>query len=368
MQADIDNRIIEVETFCRADETEEIVNPMVRANGGGIRSVGGFLPEDSCIPAGTFTLKDRQYLSEAKLMEAQRYKKAGPKKRLYYDPSTVKAAIVTCGGLCPGENAVIREVVMMLWYGYKVRNIVGIKYGFEGFYKQTEDGEDCYVTLMPDFPPNLSEVPKKILAVKDIHNLGGTILASSRGRFDGVRIAESLEKRGINQVYAIGGDGTHRGLLALSTILKERKSKITLIGIPKTIDNDMPLLDKTFGFDSAVEVGMWAIQCVDVEANCAEYGVGLVKLMGRYAGHIAMHASLANRDVNVCLIPEFPFDVYGPKGVFEYVMSRLRERHHCVIVVSEGAATGMRDVKLQEKNLKDPSGNIIPAVRFLHIS
>jgi 6-phosphofructokinase 1 len=362
MKADFDNRVIQVEAFCPVDKSEEVPNPMVATESGRMGRMGGFLPEKSCVPPGTFTLRDRQYKSEAELLAAQRYKKAGPKTHLYYDPNNVKAAIVTCGGLCPGENVVVREIVMMLWYGYGVRNIVGVKYGYEGFYRQTHNGEDCYVTLMPDFPAHLSEVPMNILAVKDIHTLGGTILASSRGGFDGNRIVDSLERRGINQVFAIGGDGTHRGLLALSKIIKERRSKITLIGIPKTIDNDMPLIDKTFGFDSAVEVAMWAIQCADVEANCAEYGVGLVKLMGRYAGHIAMHASLANRDVNICLIPEFPFDIYGPKGVLEYIMSRLRERHHCVIVVSEGAATGMRDVKLQSKSVKDPSGNIIPAV------
>ena len=124
----------------------------------------------------------------------------------------------------------------------------------------------------------------------------------------------------------------------------------------------MPIIDKTFGFDTAVEVAMWAIQCADVEANSAEYGVGLVKVMGRYAGHIAMHASLANRDVNVCLIPENPFDVYGPKGLFEYVMKRLTERKHCVIVVAEGAGAAMRDVKLGHSAVKDASGNIIPPV------
>jgi 6-phosphofructokinase 1 len=295
-------------------------------------------------------------------MNSQRYKKAGPKTHLYYDANNTTVAIVTCGGLCPGENVVVRELVMMLWYGYGVKEIYGVKYGYEGFYKTVEDGKDCFVKLVPELPMNIQAVPTGVIPVKDIHNLGGTILGTSRGGFDAEKIACGMVKHKINQVYAIGGDGTHRGLLALSNYLKKKKIEISLIGIPKTIDNDMPLLDKSFGFDTAVEVAMWAIQCADVEANCAEYGIGLVKVMGRSAGHIAMHASLANRDVNICLIPEFEFDVYGPKGLFEFVIKRVKDRHHCVIVAAEGAAAGMRDVQLGEEVKRDPSGNIIPEV------
>ncbi len=361
LKADAQNRVVEVENFMKDVSDQEIPNPLVVPESQKIRS-GSFLTYKSCIPTGAFTLEGRQYRSEKELLEATRYKKAGPKAHLHYDPNKVKAAIVTCGGICPGTNAVIRELVMILWYGYGVREIYGVKYGYEGFWKITSDG-DCYVKMMPDLPPNLKGIPKNIIGVKDLHNKGGTVLASSRGGFDAEKIVEALQTRGINQVYAIGGDGTHRGLLALSKVLKQRKIEVSLIGIPKTIDNDMPIIDKTFGFDTAVEVAMWAIQCADVEANSAEYGVGLVKVMGRYAGHIAMHASLANRDVNICLIPESPFDVYGPKGLMEYVMKRLRERHHCVIVVAEGVGTAMRDVKLEKTGVRDPSGNIIPPVR-----
>ena len=192
-------------------------------------------------------------------------------------------------------------------YGYKVHDIYGIKYGYEGFWKKSQDG-DCYVKLIPELKKNEKLLDKHTIVVKDIHTLGGTILGSSRGGFDGEKIANAVLERGINQIYAIGGDGTHRGLLNLSKIFKKKKIEVTLVGIPKTIDNDIDIIDKTFGFDTAVEIGMWAIHCADVEANSAEYGVGLVKLMGRHAGHIAMHASLANRDVNICLIPESPFD------------------------------------------------------------
>ncbi len=352
--------LIEVESLWKGPKSDGIPNPMVMSKDNAPGISYRFLPVKSCVPEGAFTLSELQYTSETKLLKAKRYLKAGPKTHIYYDPGKVKAAIVTCGGLCPGENVVIRELVMMLWYGYGVREIFGVKYGYEGFWKKEKNGKDCYVRLVPALPPNLKEPPKDMIAVKDIHSLGGTILASSRGGFDGEKIADELEVRGINQVYAIGGDGTHRGLLALSKVLKNRGIEISLIGIPKTIDNDMPLIDRTFGFDTAVEVAMWAIHCADTEANCAEYGVGLVKVMGRSAGHIAMHAAMANRDVNICLLPEFPYDVYGPKGLLEYIMKRLKDRHHCVIVVAEGAATGMRDIKLGGTVRKDASGNILP--------
>jgi len=361
-KADITNHVYQVESFLKDDSNIDNPNPMVVADPNKIKS-GRFLTYKSCIPSGAFTIEGRQYRSEKELLEAPRYKKAGPKTHLYYDPSKVKAAIVTCGGVCPGENAVIREVVMMLHYGYGVREIYGVKYGFEGFYKRNAEGEDCYVKLVPELLPTLKRAPKDIIPVKDLHNKGGTVLGGSRGGFDAEKIAHELITRGINQVYAIGGDGTHCGLLSLSKVLKKKGVKITLIGIPKAIDNDMPIVDKTFGFDSAVEVAMWAIQCADVEANSAEYGVGIVKVKGVYAGHIAMHAALANRDVNVCLIPESPFDCYGQKGLLEYVISRLKKRNHCVIVVSEGAASAMRDVKLTSTE-NDASGSPIPGVFF----
>ncbi len=336
-KADIRNRVVQVDSFLKDTDSKEIPNPMVVA-GNQQALPGRFLTLKSCIPTGAFTIGDRQYKSQEELLAATRYKRAGPKAHLYYDPDKVKAAIVTCGGICPGENVVIRELVLMLWYSYGVHEIFGVKYGFDGFWKTTPQG-DCFVKLMPELPPNLKEIPKSICAIKDIHTRGGTLLGSARGGFDTEKIIESLQTHGINQVYAIGGDGTHKGLLALSKALKKQQIEVTLIGIPKTIDNDMPLLDKTFGL--------------------------LVKVMGRYAGHIAMHASLANRDVNICLIPEVPFDVYGSKGLFEYIMRRLKERGHCVIVVAEGAGVALRDVTLEQTAATDPWGNIIPPVSQL---
>ncbi len=293
-KADLRNHVMEVDSFLKDTDSKEVPNPMV-VNESQQVLPGRFLTYKSCIPTGAFTIGDRQYKSEKELLAATRYKKAGPKAHLYYDPDKVKAAIVTCGGICPGENVVIRELVRMLWYGYGVHEIYGVKYGFEGFGKMTEEG-DCYIKLMPDLPPNLKEIPKRILAVKDLHTKGGTVLGSSRGGFDAERVIASLQKHGINQLYAIGGDGTHRGLLALSKVLKQRKIEVALVGM------------------------------------------------------------------NICLIPEVPFDAYGPKGLLEYVMRRLKERGHCVIVVAEGAGVALRDVTLEQTAVRDPSGNLIPPV------
>lgn len=357
---DLANKVEQVDIFMEGVENKEFPNPMVVKNRKEIRS-GTFLTEDSCVPIQAFTVPSDHFETEKELLNAPRYKRAGPRLYLHYNPKKVKAVIVTCGGICPGVNVVIREIVMMLWHGYKVREIYGVKYGFKGFWKTTS-GEDTFVRLVPRYTEGEYSSAKNVISVSHLHTQGGTILGSSRGKFDVEKIVEELVCREINQVYVIGGHGAFRGLVELSELLKKRKIEISLIGIPKTIDNDIQIIDKSFGFDTAVEIAMWAIHCADAEANSAEYGVGLVRVMGRYAGHIAMHAALANRDVNICLIPESPFDVYGEKGLLEYVMKRVRERHHCVIVIAEGVGAAARDIKLKGDKQKDASGNIIPPV------
>lgn len=197
--------------------------------------------------------------------------------------------------------------------------------------------------------------------LKDIHREGGSILGSSRGSFNGEEIVNCLEKEKINACFIIGGDGTHRGILELTKIIKERKLMISIVGIPKTIDNDIAIIDKSFGFLTAVEMAQLAIDAANVEATSAPNGVGLVKLMGRDAGHLALIATLSSRDVNVCLLPEFKYDLYGSEGLLEHVCNRVLSRGHCVIVVGEGAGVGCRDAVISDKVKKDPSGNIIPS-------
>ena len=234
---------------------------------------------------------------------------------------------MTCGGLCPGINVVIRELVMALRYNYGVAEIYGIKWGFLGFTKK-----ECWVKLDPE-------------EVKEIHLLGGTVLGTSRSGFDGEAISKQLIKNNVNMVFFIGGDGTHRGIKELSEILKEKKKKIILVGIPKNIDNDIPIIDKSFGLESAIQESVRTIRAANVEANCNLNGIGLVKLFGRTSGFVAMLSTLAARDVNICLIPEIPFNLYGENGLLDFIFQRIQIKEHCVIVVSDGARFSVKDYK-----------------------
>jgi 6-phosphofructokinase 1 len=215
---------------------------------------------------------------------------AGPRKYLHFKPSEVKAAIVTCGGLCPGLNVVIREIYTSLVNLYGCPEVWGVKFGYMGFYS----GEDYWVKLYEKY-------------VRELQYQGGTIFGSSRGGFDADRIINALTEKGINQLYVIGGDGTHRGIAVLSEEMRKRKLEVSIVGIPKTIDNDIPIIDKSFGFETAVAESIRAIRSAYVESIGVDYGIGLVRLMGRDAGFIAMEATNASRDVNICLIPEFLF-------------------------------------------------------------
>ncbi|KNA26065.1 hypothetical protein SOVF_000610 [Spinacia oleracea] len=258
------------------------------------------------------------------------FRRQGPRQKVYFKPDEVTACIVTCGGLCPGLNTVIRELVCGLDYMYGVKNILGIECGYKGFYARN----------------TLPLTPK---TVDSIHKRGGTILGTSRGGYVTSKIVDSIQDRGINQVYIIGGDGTQKGASVIYQEVRKRGLKVAVVGIPKTIDNDIPIIDKSFGFDTAVEEAQRAINAAHTEAESVENGIGLVKLMGRDSGFIAMFATLASRDVDCCLIPESPFYLEGEGGLYEFIGRRLRENGHMVIVIAEGAGE-----KVEER---DPSGN-----------
>ncbi|KAL9224560.1 hypothetical protein vseg_000582 [Gypsophila vaccaria] len=258
------------------------------------------------------------------------FRRQGPRQKVYFEQDEVTACIVTCGGLCPGLNTVIRELVCGLDYMYGCKRILGIEGGYKGFYSRN----------------TIALTPK---SVDHIHKRGGTILGTSRGGYVTSKIVDSIQDRGINQVYIIGGDGTQKGASVIYQEIRKRGLKCSVVGIPKTIDNDIPVIDKSFGFDTAVEEAQRAINAAHVEAESAENGIGLVKLMGRDSGYIAMYATLASRDVDCCLIPESPFYLDGPGGLFEFIETRLRSNGHMVIVIAEGAGE-----KLEER---DASGN-----------
>jgi 6-phosphofructokinase 1 len=246
---------------------------------------------------------------------------AGPRAKIVFDPARTKAAIVTCGGLCPGINDVIRAVVMELYYRYGVQNIIGIRYGFQGF--------------IPKYGHEVVQLSPEV--VKDIHAIGGSILSSSRGRQEIGEIVNTLKHMNIDILFCIGGDGTMRAAEYITDEITKRTLNVSVIGIPKTIDNDLNLIQKTFGYDTAISEAVKAIECAHVEAKGAPMGIGLVKIMGRQSGHITTGAALAMSDVNYVLIPEVPFDLEGENGFLKVLERRLLLRSHCVILVAEGA-------------------------------
>nr|XP_028950304.1 ATP-dependent 6-phosphofructokinase 5, chloroplastic-like [Malus domestica] len=270
--------------------------------------------------------------------------RAGPREKIYFKPEAVKAAIVTCGGLCPGLNDVIRQIVITLEI-YGVKQIVGIPYGYRGF----SDKE-------------LAEMPLSRKVVQNVHLSGGSLLGVSRGGPSVSDIVDSLEERGINMLFVLGGNGTHAGADAIHNECRKRQLRMAVVGVPKTIDNDM-LMDKTFGFDTAVEEAQRAINSAYIEAHSAYHGVGIVKLMGRSSGFIAMHASLASGQIDICLIPEVPFQIHGPHGILHHLKYLIQTKGSAVVCVAEGAGQNL----IQKTNATDASGNMVFGDIGVHI-
>ncbi|KAK7294277.1 hypothetical protein RJT34_17164 [Clitoria ternatea] len=266
------------------------------------------------------------------------FRRAGPRQKVYFDSEDVYACIVACGGLCPGVNTVIREVVCGLYHMYGVHKVLGIEGGYRGFYSR-------------------NTIPLTPKVVNDIHKRGGTILGTSKGGHDTSKIVDSIQDRGFNQVYILGGDGTQRGASVISEEIRRRGMKVSVVGIPESVDNDIPVIDKSFGFDTAVEEAQRAINAAHVEAESAENGIGIVKLMGRSSGFIALYATLASRDVDCCLIPESPFYLEGPGGLFESIRKRLTENGHMVIVIAEGAGQELISESLSDMKKQDVTGS-----------
>jgi len=271
-------------------------------------------------------------------VEPPAFQLAGPRQKIYFDGGVVRAAIVTCGGLCPGINNVIRTLVMELHYRYGVRSILGIRYGYRGFIPKL--GYEP-IPLTPDF-------------VKDIHEKGGSVLSSSRGQQETSAIVDFLQKKGISLLFTIGGDGTLRGAAEIYKEVKKRKLSVSIIGIPKTVDNDISFVERTFGLETAFSVAAESIRSAHTEALGAPYGIGIVKVMGRNSGFIAANAALALAEVNFVLIPEVQFGLEGPNGLYALLLDRLQKRDHAVIIVAEGAG---QEYVQDTSGKKDESGN-----------
>jgi 6-phosphofructokinase 1 len=260
---------------------------------------------------------------------------AGPRERLLFDPSSLACGIVTCGGLCPGLNDVIRAIVLSLHYHYGVRTVYGFRFGYEGLVRR------------------LGHAPLELTpaAVSRIHEIGGTILGTSRGPQDPAEMVERLEELRVGILFAIGGDGTLRGGQKIAEEAARRGLRIAVVGIPKTIDNDISFVQRTFGFETAVAEAQRATYAANTEAEAARNGIGLVKLMGRDSGFIAAYSVLVDSQVNFCLVPEVPFTL---ERFLEELRQRVERRGHAVIVVAEGAGQDL----MPRTGERDASGNV----------
>jgi 6-phosphofructokinase 1 len=268
----------------------------------------------------------------------QLLQKAGPRRRIFFPPSDAHAGIVTCGGLCPGLNDVIRAITRCLWYRYGVRQISGFRFGYHGL---LQENKLPVMDLNPD-------------TVDDIHKIGGTVLGSSRGGGERTsEIVDTIERLDINMLFPIGGDGTQRGALAITDEIERRNLKIAVVGVPKTIDNDLAFIQRSFGFETAVAEATATVASAHTEAHSAINGIGLVKVMGRDSGFIAAHTALASHEVNFVLIPEVPFELEGESGFLEALRRRVERRNHAVVLVAEGAGQEL----LQTDAGTDASGN-----------
>jgi 6-phosphofructokinase 1 len=275
--------------------------------------------------------------------ELPSFELAGPRNRIFFDPATLKVGIVTCGGLCPGINNVIRGLVLELTHAYGVKDIYGFRYGFEGMVARHDRAP---VRLGPD-------------SVADIHQQGGTVLGTSRGGQDVGEMVDTLVKLGIRALFVIGGDGTLKGAMAIVAEIERRKLQIAVVGVPKTIDNDIHFIDRSFGFESAFSAAVEVIRSAHVEAKGAHNGIGLVKLMGRHSGFIACSAALASTDVNFVLIPEVKLTLDGENGFMRHLERRLAERAHAVVVVAEGAGQDLCEERsVDGAPVTDASGNV----------
>jgi 6-phosphofructokinase 1 len=269
------------------------------------------------------------------------FEMAGPHSKIYHDPAWSRAAILTAGGLCPGLNHVIKGLVEILTFDYGIKLIYGIRYGYRGLIPRFAHAP---IMLNPD-------------GVDTIHEIGGTILGSSRGAQDTREMVDTLTRMNINLLFCIGGDGTLRAARDLADECRKRRLAVSVVGIPKTIDNDLNFVGRSFGFETAVAETSPILSSAHTEAKGTNHGIGLVKLMGRDSGFIAAYATVANPIVNYCLIPEMDFEIDGPGGLLAALDGRFNSgKDHAVIVVAEGA--GQRLIS-GAAELRDASGNLL---------
>jgi 6-phosphofructokinase 1 len=294
--------------------------------------IADFVPDEARV------LLEVETTATAALAPPLLFEKAGPRAKSFFDPARSRAGIVTCGGLSPGLNNVVRSMVLELYFKYGVKEILGYRYGFEGL--NSKIGMQPMM-LGPD-------------EVRTVHTSGGSFLGLSRGKQDIKAMVDTLQRDRVDMLFVVGGDGSLRGALALHQEITRRGARIAILGVPKTIDNDVAYVDKTFGFDTAVEIARLAIDGAHAEAVSARNGVAVVKLMGRESGFVAAAATTASAEVNFCLVPEVRFELEGPDGLLMALQKRLNQRGHAVIVVAEGCGASLVAPDAE----RDASGNV----------
>ena len=277
--------------------------------------------------------------ADARLADGLLFELAGARQDLFFDPPETRAGIVTCGGLCPGLNDVIRSLFFEMHHAYGVKEVLGFRWGYQGL--DPEHGAEPLV-LTPEL-------------VDGIHLQGGTILGTSRGPVDKARAVDNLIRRRVNILFTIGGDGTQRGAREFFMEAQGRGYPLSLVGIPKTIDNDIPFVARSFGFLTAVQEAAKVLQRAHTEARSVQNGIALVKLMGRHAGFLTAEATVASQDVNFTLIPEVPFQLEGEGGFLAVLERRVVKRAHAVIAVAEGSGQQLLG---NAGNERDASGNV----------
>jgi len=303
-----------------------VINPMVKKWPG-----RHFVNPDELVMGHIITNDSKQAARDSET--ANGCFRANATRHIYWDPKDVRAAIVTCGGLCPGLNSVVRELTDCLYNEYGVKDILGMRGGYHGL-SNPEELTPMYLT------------PK---IVNEIHMKGGSVLMAGRGGNDCIRIVDKLKERDINMLFVVGGDGTQSGAHALFLEARKRKMPISIVGVPKSIDNDVMYFDKTFGFESAVAEAVSVIRGSFVEATSANRAVSIVKLMGRDAGFVSMYAAVASNLVDLCLIPEVDVKL---QDVLAYVDKVLAQKGYMVVAVAEGAGQNF-----VESEGVDPTGH-----------
>ncbi len=284
-------------------------------------------------------IHDGMYYRDPLSEDGPMFERSGPREHLFFEPAKTKVAVVTCGGLCPGLNNVIRSLYLQLHYHYGVPAVMGIRYGYSGF---SPEGSTPPLWLNAEI-------------VNNIHQMGGTLLGTSRGPVSADIVVDFLEQRGVSILFTVGGDGTQRGAHDIASEIQRRNLPIAIIGIPKTIDDDVQYVNRSFGYFTAIEKAKEVIDSAHVEARCVTNGISLVKLMGRDSGFIASGATVASQEVNFALVPEVPFKLDGEFGLLACLHRRMLERRHAVIVVAEGAGQHL----MPPAQERDASGNLL---------